>query len=605
MYIKSLYIKNFRCFGKGGITVPFDEGTTAFIGKNGSGKTSILDALHYLLGQEYLPSKVTERDFHPDATSTKEVDSIIIEGETYAPFYIDIDVVSDKGVASTVVVPCKKIRLAIKRREKAERVLDDPFIISKTVVPIVGDIDDSLYQTLDFKRSYKTVSVSEIESEITDLDTAKTVIKNLLNGTAQKIEQFERYYQVEFVLKSGEKRFSSFPSYALSFNPNKIKLLAKTYYLTKNRDDDVSGNYSLIAKVLTDLHWRYKKKHSNGDGESIKSEYAILANSLRQIVDEKGSLIGKINQKIKQICSEDKDLQLDFIDIEQPYRTAFVTKNQSEKLLLANNLGSGFNILIAYALFTYVAELEKNPITLVIDEPELHLHSDWQRKMYNLFSQQNDIQIIFSTQSENFISLKKWRQIRLLKNYKLLPNNSRTDSQVVATDGETGTLEDYLDDYANKNLHISTILRENLELFFTNKCILVEGPSEKYALPKLLELDNCNMEDHSVSIIPSWGKSKLKNYQMICKYFDVDYYTIFDNDKATKDESNNENSAIECNSQYGKYVKFSTSFEDKLGVNGDNKFQKLVKKIDETVELNSLDTEVTEAVKKIKSFIQS
>lgn len=603
MYLKSLSIKNFRCFGNDGVIIPFNDKVTAFIGRNGSGKTSILEALNFLLGQDYLPTRISEKDFHSSAKGTKEKDAITIEGETNSPFFIDVDVVSDRGIASTVVVPCNKIRLSIKRREKADRVLDDPFIINKTVVPILGTIDDAVYQNIDFKRSYKTVSLEEVDTEINDLETAKEIIKNLLKGTTSTTEQLEKYYQVKFKLKSGEERSASFPSYALGFNPNRIKSLAKAYYLTKDRDSDVTGSYSLIAKILTDLHWRYKKKHTGGDGETIESEYTTLANSLRRIVDEKGELIREINQKIKEICSEDKNLQLDFIDIEQPYKSAFVAKDENDKLLLPHNLGSGFNILIAYALFSYVAELEKIPIVLIIDEPELHLHCDWQRKMYNLFSDQSTIQVIYSTQSENFVSLKNWRQIRLLCDSQLFPKEE-SNIQIQATDGETGTTAEYLDDYANRNLHISTILRENLELLFTKKCLLVEGPSEKYALPKLLKLAGCNLEEYSVSIIPSWGKTKLKNYQMICKMFGINYFTVFDSDKVDDDESDDENSAIETNAQSGNVVKFSSSFEDKLGVNGDSKFQKLVKKVDEINDINTLDSEIQTAVNSIKGFME-
>lgn len=605
MYIKNLTIKNFRCFDREGINIPLNEGVTAFIGRNGSGKTSILEALNFLLGQEYLPTRINEKDFHTNAKGTKETDAIVIEGETKDPFYIDIDVVSDRGIASVVVIPCNKIRLSIKRREKADRVLDDPFIITKTVVPILGTIDDSIYQNVDFKRSYKIVNLEVIDTDINDLDEAKEIIKNLLKGTATRTEQYERYYQVRFKLKSGEERSASFASYALNFNPNRIKGLAKAYYLTKDRDSEVYGNYSLISKILTDLHWRYKKKHSGGDGETIEDEYSTLASSLRNIVDEKGTLIQKINEKVKTICSENKDLQIDFIDIEQPYKYAFVAKGEGDKLLLPSNLGSGFNILIAYALFSYVSELEKIPILLIVDEPELHLHCDWQKKMYNLFSNQENIQIVYSTQSEYFVSLKNWREIRLLSNLQLYPKSEESSTQIQATDGESGTPVEYLDDYANRNLHISTILRENLELLFTKKCLLVEGPSEKYALPKLLKLAGCNIDEYSISIVSCWGKTKIKNYQMICKMFGIDYFTLFDSDKADDDEPENENTAIETNAQSGKMVKFSTSFESKLGVNGDSKFQKLVKKVDEITEINSLDSEIQTAVTNLKAFIEN
>jgi len=576
MFIKSLTIKNFRCFGKGtdekGTTINFNNGLTAFIGRNGSGKTTILEALNFLIGSDYLPTRISEKDFNSEAKEIK--DEIVIEGETEKPFFATLDVRSSTNQLETIIIPCNKIKLTIKRREKPEKVLDDPFVINKYVLPIVGEIDEGIFEKDEKARK------------------------------ASRISQIKEGYTVFYKLKDGQERNAKVTSYQLTYNPNRLTKCPKSYYLSKDRDDDVSGNYSLIAKILTDLHWKYKKKQTGGEN-TISSEYDTLANSLRGVVDEKSVLINGINEKVKAICCDDKNFQIDFIDIDQPYKSAFIAKKEGEKLLLPDNLGSGFNILIAYALFAYVADQEKIPIVLIIDEPELHMHSDWQKKMYEVFTNQTDLQFVYSTQSENFISLKNWKQIRSISNFQVFPKEDILQEQITATDGKNGTRANYLDDYAKKNLHISTILRENLELFFAKKCVLVEGPSEKYGLPRLLELSGCNIENFSVSIIPAWGKTKIKNYQMICKVFGIDYFTIYDNDKVEDDEPTNENTAIENNAENGKKTKFSTSFEAKLGVTGDNKFQKLVKKIDEITDTNSLDQEIKTCVSNLKTFIES
>ena len=576
MFIKSLTIKNFRCFGKGvdgkGTTINFNNDLTAFIGRNGSGKTAILEALNFLIGSDYLPTKISEKDFNSDAKEIK--DEIVIEGETEKPFFATLDVRSSTNQLETIIIPCNKIKLTIKRREKPEKVLDDPFVINKYVLPIVDDIDKSIFEEDEKARK------------------------------ASRISQIKEGYTVFYKLKDGQERNAKVRSYQLTYNSNRLTKCPKSYYLSKDRDDDVSGNYSLIAKILTDLHWKYKKKQTGGE-KTISSQYDTLAGSLRGIVDEKSVLINGINEKVKAICCDDKNFQIDFIDIDQPYKSAFVAKKEGEKLLLPDNLGSGFNILIAYALFAYVADQEKIPIVLIIDEPELHMHSDWQKKMYEVFTKQTNLQFVYSTQSENFISLKNWKQIRSISDFQVFPKEEVLQEQITATDGQNGKRADYLDDYATKNLHISTILRENLELFFTKKCILVEGPSEKYGLPKLLKLSGCDVENFSVSIIPAWGKTKIKNYQMICKVFGIDYYTIYDNDKVEDNEPTNENTAIKNNAENGKKTKFSTSFEAKLGVSGDNKFQKLVKKIDEITDINSLDQEIKTCLSNLKNFIEN
>ncbi len=71
------------------------------------------------------------------------------------------------------------------------------------------------------------------------------------------------------------------------------------------------------------------------------------------------------------------------------------------------------------------------------------------------------------------------------------------------------------------------------------------------------------------------------------------------------DRTEKANIVLENNAQNGKITKFLSSFEAKLGVNGDNKFQKLVKKIDELIDTNSLDQEVKNCVNSLKTFIES
>ena len=48
MYVKNLSIKNFRYFDKNGVYVGFENDATGIVGKNGNGKTSVLEPLNYL-----------------------------------------------------------------------------------------------------------------------------------------------------------------------------------------------------------------------------------------------------------------------------------------------------------------------------------------------------------------------------------------------------------------------------------------------------------------------------------------------------------------------------------------------------------------------------
>lgn len=50
-YIKKIELKGFKSFGPQGVKVSLDKGFTAITGPNGSGKTNILDAFLFSLGE--------------------------------------------------------------------------------------------------------------------------------------------------------------------------------------------------------------------------------------------------------------------------------------------------------------------------------------------------------------------------------------------------------------------------------------------------------------------------------------------------------------------------------------------------------------------------
>ena len=64
MKVKSVSLRNFRCFGSDPVTVDFSEDLTALIGGNGAGKTAVLTALTRLFGTTQSSRTIQKSDFH-------------------------------------------------------------------------------------------------------------------------------------------------------------------------------------------------------------------------------------------------------------------------------------------------------------------------------------------------------------------------------------------------------------------------------------------------------------------------------------------------------------------------------------------------------------
>jgi putative ATP-dependent endonuclease of the OLD family len=100
VFLESLKITNFRCFGSAPQTIRFEEDITAFVGANGAGKTAVMLALLRLFGVTADQRRVRRQDFHVpfDETTAPASKDLNIEAVLSFPELTD----GDPAAASTV-----------------------------------------------------------------------------------------------------------------------------------------------------------------------------------------------------------------------------------------------------------------------------------------------------------------------------------------------------------------------------------------------------------------------------------------------------------------------------------------------------------------------
>jgi predicted ATPase len=528
MKISEIKISNFRCFKELDLVL---SDTHALVGENGCGKTAVLEAIN-LVTSGGMPH-LNEQDFN-----NLDIGEITIEVFYDEPFLIRIP-----DGYTTQDIPCKSILMKSHRREKAAagKALSEPFVVERYAIPI----------------EYGSSNVPNVP-----VDEAKVNIPTSITKTANGFESPR---------KGGSK---------FTFAPNRLTLqndtinLPDVFYFDRDREGQAKvGFNSLLHKIAKDLNWRYRKDWDKAEIE--KKWVAFYDQVISTVEDPKGGRIIKpLREKLKKVAGVDfQDLELGLLDIEQPFSKTFFSRRDGTNQIEQNRFGSGISILLAYFLLETISKLTKGSIVFLIDEPELHLHPQLQYALFREFKE-SKFQTIYTTQSDCFISIAEWQSItRFSTAFEISPKTTDLEKQV-----ESHTISEHLEEIKKWHQHHSIFFREDNQIFFAKKCLLVEGPAEKYGLPILAQKLGKDLDQ--LTIISCNGKTKIPYYQLLCQAFGIPFYTLFDLDGKKNDEGDNKRSH-ECADPKALSM-FSTSFEKLFGIgsSADHKTSDVLLKID-------------------------
>lgn len=220
------------------------------------------------------------------------------------------------------------------------------------------------------------------------------------------------------------------------------------------------------------------------------------------------------------------------------YRGLYPTLVERGQARMPSEVGSGVRNLLVLALFQATARTFQGGSVLGIEEPELYLHPHAQRSLMTQFEElaREGNQVFVSTHSAAFIDVTRSERI-------VLVDQCADEEEEVCTQTRTTTAERLLTLRQRLNPGVlmtqdsrRAFLRgvttaEMAEAFFAKLILIVEGPSEREALPLLLAVAGLALDERGVSIVSAGGKAAIETVAQLYAAHDIPTFIIFDNDE--------------------------------------------------------------------------
>lgn len=325
----------------------------------------------------------------------------------------------------------------------------------------------------------------------------------------------------------------------VSISYNKIRSLPCVYYNSINAPDELNFlKNKNSGKFLNSLIESYIQINNINVNELINSDKIDLISS------HLNTILNMIN------FVSNNDLKVDFERNIMEFIPRLI-ELKDKKNISVNKMGSGirFSSYIYFELLNVIMNTIQNKadsviltndekkyisIFILLDEPEIHLHPYMQRSVIN------DVRNILKNNDPNFLKLLKsvfdidgifGQLIVVTHSPNIISNNFHEIIRLDYYKNKINAFSDFecqIDEKDEKNfLNQSDRIKE---LFFSKSCIIVEGITERKALPIFAEKLNIDLDGMNIGILQADGGDTIKSLTKILKHFGIKCIPIIDRD---------------------------------------------------------------------------
>lgn len=503
MKLKKIEVKNYRILKD--FKLDFKDETTLIIGKNNTGKTSVLAIMDKLLNQG-------KKNFKWDDFNI-EFQNKIYEKITTRDFQVleENREINEYGIRLTLFIEYTK---------------EDFY---GNIQDFMMDLDeDNNYIIVEFNYNCKEDNLRELSIEFN-----KKNKRDKNNFTKFMRKNSEKYFNLEmYALKYNKSTNSYLENEILEIsNLNQIKRVISFNGIKASREVSNKENENSLSK-LSEKYFDISKTKNEKEFDDLIQAIENTDEKLNNLYNGKSKtqvgIFSGITGKIKEFSGNSNEINI-YINSQIQEKELFKSSSRlffdyNRTKLPENHNGLGYLNLIGmiFEIENIVNDFINNVSDiniLYIEEPEAHTHPQLQyifiRNIKKLIGSYREsgikLQTLITTHSSHIVSECNFNDIRYF-----VKNNEGVESKDIEI-----LKENYKDDKQAYKFLKQYLTLNNAELFFSEKVIFIEGTTERILLPYMMK--KIDLEDKTKKFLPLLSQNisiiEIGNYAQIFKNF--------------------------------------------------------------------------------------
>ena len=505
--IESIVLQNVKSF-RDQKEIKFGQGFNLLIGPNRGGKSNLLDIIVIVL-RRYILYNWIVNDVNVGNPIQKR--KSITSQQLFDPLSIHLE--KFFGLESSpqnIVVRIKVTNEDINGLNTVVTNFDKLKNVEETLF-----YNSTSTSRIKFHNSQTPVSESTIEIKISNSNMSEPV-----DPASQNFLSYTRNYVLFSILideynreRNDSEKIKPLPPLFQYFSPNRDSTFgSEDINLPSLKRYEVSNEFGKSTSKNVEKTWDFisfylsmKMLHARQSAKTFHEDPEIKA------IEEAMTKLGYSGIDVTCV-----DLQMNRFRI-----TARIAEVEQPPSVMSSGEKEMLNILLSVYAFGM-----RNGL-LIIDEPELHIHPTWQKKMLGMLLQiqrDRDLQMIIVTHSPNFVTMDT-----IENTYRVYREDGNSNVIKFNQEGNTHEIKDIYRMINTLGFQI---------VLFTDKVVLVEGQTDRIIFNSIIEWslrnDGGRLSD-SIEVIEAGGKNNFGRLRKLLHDFKVNVYTIADLDYILED----------------------------------------------------------------------